>query len=251
MSVIAARLGISSGTVTRLKKHGSVMFFKGCTSLLVPEQTRGRTTRLWWGEDGGNKNNTQVGVGAEGAPAAGGRRRLLSRCPIGSLGGLPDVRRPLGHLGELSLAAVHPDQPQEITDDRPKAVELDVRLQRQRFERPLAHGPLIRVEREWVYFLLPEFVDVQEEEFRRRAEVESLDVGREDLQFLGFEEWPQPFRDLRGFHDDRREHSREFLIGRFIRTVHNVLLKVREQVGVKLTLFYNCIDIKSSKCCYA
>lgn len=51
--MVAMRLDSHSGTVTRLKKRDSVMFFKGCTSLLVPEQLRGRMARLWWRENEG------------------------------------------------------------------------------------------------------------------------------------------------------------------------------------------------------
>jgi hypothetical protein len=53
--IVVARLDGRSGTATRLKKRGSVMFFKGCTSLLVPEQSRVRATRSWWGGEAGIK----------------------------------------------------------------------------------------------------------------------------------------------------------------------------------------------------
>lgn len=64
--MVAARPGICPGTVTRLKKRGSVTFFKGCTLLLVPERMPGRTALEGWGERNRNKNNTHVGVGVVG-----------------------------------------------------------------------------------------------------------------------------------------------------------------------------------------
>ena len=63
-------------TATRLKKLDSVMFFKGCTSLLGPEQSRVCVTRLGWRKKGENKNNTRVGVELGRVPTTEGRQQL-------------------------------------------------------------------------------------------------------------------------------------------------------------------------------